>query len=331
MPFDLGDQQLHVTASVGVSVYPGDGDSGDVLVRNAHASMYRSKEQGRNRLQFYTAELSVEAQQRVAIENALHFAVQRKEFALHYQPKIDLDTGRINGVEALVRWRSPELGLVPPDRFIPLAEETGLIAPIGEWVLRTACEQLMAWREAGLSHLTVAVNLSPVQFELQDITALTERVLRETGLPAACLGIEITESALMRDSGAIIDTLRRLSGMGVTLFLDDFGTGYSSLSYLQRFPIDVIKIDRSFIRDVTSNAGDASISRAIIAMARSLGMKTVAEGVDTHAQVDFLRTHRCDMVQGYYYSPPLPAEELTRRLLTSAMDPGTPQRRVRYA
>jgi len=313
-PFEVEERKLHLTASVGVSVYPDDGDNAMEILKNAGAAMVRAKEQGGNCFQFYTQEMGVHVQTRVALEHALHRAVEQQEFELHYQPKVDLQSGQITGVEALIRWRDPELGMVPPDRFIPLAEETGLILPIGEWVLRTACRQAQAWHAAGHAQMSMAVNLSARQFRQQDVAALVRQILSETGLAPHYLELELTESLFMKDGEAVIKMLREIKAIGVTLALDDFGTGYSSLSYLRRFPIDVVKIDRSFINDVTESAEDASLTKAIIAMGRSLNMKTVAEGVETEAQLKFLINHQCDAIQGYYFSRPLPADALTELL-----------------
>jgi EAL domain-containing protein (putative c-di-GMP-specific phosphodiesterase class I) len=305
---------MHVSASVGVSMFPADGDTGDLLLRNADASMYRAKDEGRNCARFYTREMSALAQQRVALESALHCALEESEFELHYQPIVDMQ-GTIIAVEALLRWTSSSVGTVSPGNFIPVAEETGLIAPIGEWVMRTACTQLKAWHADGLRSISVAVNVSVRQIELHDVPGMVESVLRETGIEPKHLELELTESALMKKSDKLVGALYELNRMGVRLSLDDFGTGYSSLSYLRRFPIDSIKIDRSFIDEVMTSSDDAAISKAIIAMAHSLGIKTVAEGVETERQVEFLKAQRCHAAQGYFYSPALPAKEITALLL----------------
>jgi EAL domain-containing protein (putative c-di-GMP-specific phosphodiesterase class I)/ActR/RegA family two-component response regulator len=255
------------------------------------------------------------AEERVTLQNALCRALERQELELHYQPQVDLVSGRIRGVEALIRWRCPDVGLVAPDRFIPLAEETGLIIPIGEWVLRTACAQAVLWQAAGHRDLTMAVNLSARQFRQQDMAALVREVLAETGLAARYLELELTESVLMKDPELVAQTLRQLKEIGVSLSLDDFGTGYSSLSYLKRFPIDVVKIDRAFVRDVTVSADDAALTRAIIAMARSLNMSTVAEGVETPGQLGFVIRNHCDAMQGYHFSRALPVNEMNALLL----------------
>ena len=313
-PFLQDGRDLHLSASLGLSVFPQDGDSGDSLLAHADVAMYRAKARGRNGFQAYAPEMGVQAQERMALEVALRLALARHELALHYQPQVCRADGRIVGVEALLRWQHPELGQVSPARFIPLAEETGLILPIGEWVLKTACAQAMAWHAAGFVNLAVAVNLSARQVQQQDVPQLVRQVLRQTGLPAHCLELELTESTLMHDTDTAVQTLRQIKQLGVRLALDDFGTGYSSLSYLKRFPIDVLKIDQSFTFEVTTDEGAASITRAIIAMARSLNMSTVAEGVETAAQLEFLAAAGCDLMQGYFISRPLPAEKITALL-----------------
>jgi len=313
-PLNVEGRELHVSASIGVSVYPEDGDSGDALLKNADAAMYRAKEGGPNGFQFYVPDMGIQARQRTELETALRGASDRKEFRLHYQPQVDLKSGRISGVEALIRWTHPVLGPIPPARFIPLAEETGLIIPIGEWVLRTACVQAKMWHDAGYGDLSMAVNLSARQLRQNDIAETVRVVLAETGLTAEHLELELTETLLMQDSGAVADALRKLKTIGVTLSLDDFGTGYSSLSDLKRFPIDVIKIDRSFVSDLGRSEDDTSIARAIIAMAKILKIRTIAEGVETADQLGFLTANRCDAIQGYYFSRPLPAEEVFAQL-----------------
>ncbi len=317
-PFAQDGRQLHLSGSIGISVFPQDGENCDTLLQHADVAMYRAKANGRNGFQIYSSEMGAKAQERMELEAALRLAIERDQLELHYQPQIDGRDGRIVGVEALVRWRHPQLGLVPPARFIPLAEETGLILPIGEWVLRTACAQAMAWRAAGCTALSMAVNVSARQIQQQDVPALVREVLRDTGLPPGCLELELTESALMHDTEAAIATMRHLERLGVRLALDDFGTGYSSLSYLRRFPIDVLKIDRSFTADVTGDTGAASITRAIIAMAQSLDMTTVAEGVETQEQLEFLAGLGCQVMQGYHISRPLPADRVTALLMDTA-------------
>ncbi|MBI1907251.1 MAG: EAL domain-containing protein [Rhodocyclales bacterium] len=313
-PFVVAGHELHVTTSMGVSIYPDDGTDIETLLKSADAALYRAKDGGGNGAQLYTVAMGVEVEQRAEVENALHGALERHEFELHYQPKVDLRSGRVRGVEALIRWRHPEAGLIAPDRFIPLAEDTGLILPIGEWVLRTACAQLKAWHAGGHPELSMAVNVSARQFRQQDIPDLVAAVLADTGLTARHLELELTESLLVQDREAVSLALRRLKQIGVMLSLDDFGTGYSNLSYLRDFPIDVVKIDRSFVQDVTSSVTGASLAKSIIAMARSLDLTTVAEGVETEGQLRFLNTHRCDAIQGYYFSRPLPSDDLAALL-----------------
>lgn len=310
VPMPQDGRVLHLSASIGISIFPQDGDTCDRLLQHADVAMYRAKANGRNGFQCYSKEMGAQAQMRTELEAALRVALERDQLELYYQPQVDRD-GACVGVEALLRWHHPELGMVPPLQFIALAEETGLIVPIGEWVLRTACAQAEVWRAAGHAALSVAVNMSAKQFQQQDIPALVSDVLHATGLPAHCLELELTESALMHDTDAAIQTMRTIKELGVRLALDDFGTGYSSLSYLKRFPIDVLKVDQSFTFEVTSDDGAASITRAIIAMARSLNMSTVAEGVETRAQLEFLGALGCDVMQGYYIGRPMPVEQIT--------------------
>ncbi|HSI57482.1 MAG TPA: EAL domain-containing protein [Ideonella sp.] len=314
LPLLIDARSVQVSASIGVSIYPGDGTCGETLLKHADVAMYRAKELGGNDYRCYTDDMGLRAQEHLELQAALRQAVDEQQFELHYQPQVDLRTGRMNAMEALIRWRHPELGMVSPARFIPLAEETGLIVPIGEWVLRSACTQLKAWHEAGHLGLCVAVNLSARQFQGHDVAQMVRRVLGECGLAGEFLELELTESALMQDTEGVLKTLHELKATGAALALDDFGTGYSSLSHLRRFPIDVIKIDQSFTFDVASSAEAASITRAIIAMARSLDMKTVAEGVETEQQLRFMSEHQCDSVQGYYYSRPLAVDAMSALL-----------------
>lgn len=313
-PVDLGGQEVFVTASIGISVYPNDGSDAQTLVKNADAAMYRAKDLGKNNYQFFKAEMNTRAFERLTLENNLRRALERNEFELHYQPQVDLSTGQVVGAEALIRWRHPELGLVSPDRFVPIAEETGMILPIGEWVLRTACVQNKAWQDAGLPHLHVAVNLSGRQFKQKNLIAMIELILAETGLGAEHLELEITESVIMDQAAETIAAIGDMRMLGLRLSIDDFGTGYSSLSYLKRFPIDNLKIDRSFVRDITTDQDDAAIVKAVIALAHSLKLMVIAEGVETAAQFDFLREQGCDEIQGYYFSRPLEVAEFTARL-----------------
>ena len=307
-PILLEGSEIFVTTSIGITLFPHDGNDGNSLLKNADTAMYRAKEQGRNAYQFYTADMNAQASARLTMETGLRKALGREEFLLHYQPQVDLNTGNIVGVEALLRWRHPQMGLISPDEFIPMAEETGLIIPIGEWVLYTACAQCRNWPDAGCGPLRIAVNLSARQFRQKDLADTVARILNETGLDPRCLELELTESILMQNASATIATLQALSSLGIQISIDDFGTGYSSLSYLKRFPINALKIDRSFVRDITSDPDDAAITTAIIAMAKSLNLKVIAEGVETAEQLAFLRRHQCDNGQGYYFSQPVAAE-----------------------
>jgi len=313
-PLLQGGHECSVTASVGISTYPADGDDGATLLKNADIAMYRAKEQGKNNVQFYTPTMNIHSLQRLTLESGLRRALQREEFVLHYQPKVNIASGRVTGMEALVRWKRPESGMVSPAEFIPLAEETGLIVAIGEWVLKAACEYTQAWHREGVPPLRVAVNLSARQFAQASLVSDVARILDMTGLQPAALDLEITESMVMGNPEQAIQTLRQLKSMGISLSIDDFGTGYSSLGYLKRFPLDHIKIDRSFIKDIPEDNDDATITRTIIAMAHNLRLKVIAEGVETEAQLNFLREHGCDEIQGYYFSRPLPADEFTALL-----------------
>ena len=313
-PFRVDGHELFTTTSVGISLYPNDGDNAEVLLKNADAAMYRAKEEGRNNYQHFSPAMNVRALEHLALENNLRYALEREELLLHYQPQVDLKTGRVIGMEALLRWQHPDLGLVSPAQFISLAEETGLIVPIGEWVLRTACAQNKAWQEAGLSPVRVSVNLSGRQFFQKNLFEMISRVIRETGLDPNSLELELTESFLMKKAESNIATLRELSAMMVRLSIDDFGTGYSSLSYLKHFPIHSLKIDQSFVRDITTDPDDAVIVTAIVTLAHSLCLKVIAEGVETKEQLEFLRSLQCDVMQGYLFSRPLPAEEATKLL-----------------
>ena len=313
-PFIVDGQEFHITASIGISAYPADSQDVQGLLKNADIAMYRAKDQGKNNYQFYSAQMNVHTLERLAMESDLRRAMERNEFLLHYQPKVDIGSGRIVGVEALVRWQQSGKLLVAPAQFIPLAEETGLIVPIGQWVLTTACARNKAWQELHMPRLRIAVNLSARQFAHANLLPDVARVLKQTGLDPTLLEFEITESMVMHDPEHAVKLLIRLKDMGIQLSIDDFGTGYSSLSYLKRFPIDSVKIDRSFIADLPGDGDDAAITRAIIAMAHSLRLKVIAEGVETEAQLGFLREHRCDEMQGYLFSRPLPEDELLRLL-----------------
>jgi diguanylate cyclase (GGDEF)-like protein len=309
-PMEIDGKELVVTCSAGISIYPQDGPDVDTLLKNADAAMYRAKEHGRNNFQFYTSEMNERVNERLALENALRRAIERKEFLLHYQQRVDLRTGAIIGAEALVRWVHPEWGLVRPARFIPLAEETGLIVHIGEFVLREACRQVRAWLDAGLKPGVVSVNLSARQFRQEGLVRLVSRVLEETGVDPAHLEMELTESTVMHNVEAAVATLQGLKSLGISLSVDDFGTGYSSLAYLKNLPIDKLKIDRSFVRDIGTRDGseEGVLAQAIISLGHNLHLHVVAEGAETDAQVRFLKRHKCDEVQGFYYGEPVAPE-----------------------
>jgi EAL domain-containing protein (putative c-di-GMP-specific phosphodiesterase class I) len=321
-PVILGSKEFFVTCSIGVALYPNDSAAADSLLEHADIAMYRAKKVGRNNFQFYSPAMNEEAMERVRIESALRNALARDEFVLHYQPQVNLESGQIVGMEALIRWQHPELGMVAPNRFISVAEETGLIVPIGAWVMRTACAQTKAWQDAGLGQLRVAVNLSARQFGAANLLADIAAVLEHTGLAPDRLEIELTESLFMSDVTLAVELLHAMKKLGVSLSIDDFGTGYSSLSYLSRFPIDVLKIDRSFVADITRDASDAAIVASIIALAHNLKLDVIAEGVETREQLEYLRRHGCDQMQGYYFSRPLAAanfEQLLREHLEARM------------
>jgi len=308
-PVIVDDRELQVTCSIGFSLYPIDGLDADTLLKNADAAMYRAKEQGRNNVQFYTEELNQKIRKRLSMESMLRHALERDEFFLQYQPQVSLQTGTIIGFEALIRWNHASQGIISPLDFIPLAEELGLIVPISEWVLRTACTQMQEWHKAGFPKISVAVNLSARQFRQQDLVEVIASILQETGLAPAYLDLELTESMMMHNVESAVVTLNKLKHMGIKLSIDDFGTGYSSLNYLKRFPIDFLKIDKSFVKDITSDSDDAAIACSIIALAHSLRLKVIAEGVETEDQLAYLASHSCDAIQGYYFSRPmLPAQ-----------------------
>lgn len=317
-PFQIDEHELHVTMSIGISQYPDDGKDVTTLVKNADAAMYRSKERGKNRYCFYTLDLTEAALERLQLENDLRVALKKNELRVYYQPQYSLATGRLTGAEALVRWQHPRIGLVSPIKFIPLAESTGLIIPIGEWVLRGACAQTKAWRDAGLDIGRIGVNVAGQQIQRGDIVETVRKVLEETGLDPQCLELEITESFIMEQADKAINTLDELQNLGVALAIDDFGTGYSSLSYLKRLPIDKLKIDRSFIKDIPHDTDGEAIAKAVIALGKSLQLKIIAEGVETEEQKEFVRLEGCEEVQGYFYSRPVPNQELEDMLLTQS-------------
>ncbi len=309
-PMEIGGQELHTTASVGIAIYPDDGPDFATLMKKAETAMYRAKDAGRNTYCFFDEQMNVEAVEQLRLRNGLRRALENEEFVLHYQPQIKLASGALVGVEALIRWNHPELGMIPPGRFIPLAEDSGLIVPISEWVLREASRQAAAWAKQGHAGLVVAVNLSGVHFKRGNLEQSVVRALEESCLAPELLELELTESILISNTEGVLATVKRLKQLGVKLSIDDFGTGYSSLSYLKRFEVDKLKIDQSFVRDLGSDPEDAAIVRAIIQMARSLGLTTIAEGVESEAILDLLREFGCDEAQGYHFARPMPADEL---------------------
>jgi diguanylate cyclase (GGDEF)-like protein/PAS domain S-box-containing protein len=328
-PLTVQEHEFFLTCSIGVAIYPDDGATAEALIKHADIAMYRAKELGRDGHQFYKESMNQRTLDRLSIEADLRHALERNEFVVHYQPQLDLRSGAMVGMEALLRWQHPVMGMVAPDRFIGLAEEMGLIIPIGAWVIRTVCEQTKAWQDAGWFHLRAAVNLSARQFTQKTLAATVSSILRETGLDPRYLELELTESMVMNDVDSAIATLRNLKALGVHISIDDFGTGYSSLSYLRRFPIDVLKIDQSFVRELTMDGDAAAIVLAIISLAHSLRLKVIAEGVETGEQLAFLRAHGCDQMQGYYFSKPLPAADfeqlLAERRCLPSMEQAMPQ------
>ncbi len=319
-PMELLGQEVSVAGSVGISLYPKDGTDAETLVMNADAATYLAKDAGGNAFQFYAHAMNALTLEHLRIEAGLRRALEREQFMLHYQPQLDANTGVMIGVEALLRWNAPDEPNVGPASFIPIAEECGLIVPIGEWVLRTACAQQRAWVDQGHAPLKMAVNLSARQFQQTNLVELVATILEETGCEATWLELELTESMTMKNPEAAITTQQRLSDMGILLSIDDFGTGYSSLSYLKRFPIHSLKIDQSFVRDVTTDPNSAAIAMAVIALGHSMQLTVLAEGVETVEQLEFLRSHGCDQIQGYYASRPLPVREIDVLLKTGRPD-----------
>ncbi len=309
-PFSVDGSEVYITASVGISVCPADGDDVESLLKNADTAMHHAKEHGRNRFLFYEECMNKEASERLSLGNSLHRALERGEFELHYQPRVDTQKKKVVGVEALARWRHPTRGMVSPTAFVPLAEENGLIVALGEWVIRNACMQNRAWQKAGLEPIQIAVNLSSQQFNDRQLLQTIDDALAQSGLAAEYLEVELTESMLMDDSQVNNETLAALKELGIQIALDDFGTGYSSLSYLNRLPIDTLKIDRSFVCDLEVGSSSATIAAAIIALSKSLGLGVIAEGVETVQQLNFMTAHRCFEIQGNYFSTPLPADAL---------------------
>jgi diguanylate cyclase (GGDEF)-like protein len=315
-PHSIDRHDLHVTTSIGVSVYPDDGLDAETLIKNADTAMYQAKANGRHSYRFFKPEMNVRAVERQSIEEDLRRALERQELALHYQPKIDLTTGAITGAEALLRWTHPARGLVSPVQFVPVAEDCGLILPIGRWVLREACTQARAWVDAGLPATTMAVNVSAIEFQAEDFLEGVFAILNETGLDPRSLELELTESVLMKRVESTAFILQTLREAGVQVAIDDFGTGYSSLSYLRKFPVDALKIDQSFVRQISTAGDDAAIVTAVIDMARSLRLRIIAEGVETPEELAFLQAHQCGEAQGYYFSRPVPPQQYARLLVT---------------
>jgi len=321
-PMTIDGQELYITCSAGVSLYPADAPDVETLLKNADVAMYRAKEHGRNNFQFYTPEMNDLANERLALEHSLRRALERNELLLHYQPKVNLETGMIVGAEALLRWQHPEWGLIAPERFIPIAEETGLIVQIGAWVIRTACNQARLWQDAGLPPVIMSVNLSARQFRQESFVKEVTQILHETGLKPEQLEMELTESMLMHNANAAISILGGLKSLGVRLSLDDFGTGYSSLSYLSRLPIDTLKIDRSFVQHIgdQDECDNGILAQAIISLGHSLNLTVIAEGVETGEQLQFLKAHQCDEVQGFYFCKPTVAGEFAKMLAESLVE-----------
>jgi diguanylate cyclase (GGDEF)-like protein/PAS domain S-box-containing protein len=314
LPCRLEDRDFYVSCSIGYSLFPKDGETDEALLKNADAAMYHAKEAGRNNFQAYTPDMEVKATQRLELGGDLRLALENNEFYLCYQPRVSLSTGSIIGVEALIRWNHPKQGLVSPSHFIPIAEETGLITSIGEWIMKTACTQNKAWIECGLPQITMSVNLSARQFVKKDLVQSIEKILIETGLPPDQLELELTESLIMHNAELFIVTLNNLKALGIKLAIDDFGTGFSSLAYLKRFPIDRLKIDRSFVHNVASDKDSSAIAQAVIHLGHSMGLMVLAEGVETPEELEFLRTHQCDELQGFFFSKPLLADDFEQLL-----------------
>ena len=313
-PLMLERQEVHISTSIGIAIYPDDGDQADVILKHADSAMYHAKAQGRNNFQFFTEAMNNSSIELLSLENNLHKALVQNELCLYYQPQVSVVTGQLVGMEALIRWQHPERGFVSPGVFIPLAEETGMIMQIGEWVFREACMQGVNWLKSGYQLEKISVNLSARQLKDEGLPALIALILKETGMPADKLCIELTETALILEPDVALARLKKIKELGVSLSLDDFGTGYSSLSYLKRFPIDTLKIDQAFIRDVKVDHEDAALVKAIIAMAHGLGMEVIAEGVEIQEQLEFLGANACDTIQGYLFSRPLPAKEMIEHL-----------------
>ncbi|MGB3575776.1 MAG: PAS domain S-box protein [Candidatus Sulfotelmatobacter sp.] len=319
--FVVQGHSLSINCSVGISMFPEHGTDGEILIKNADAAMYSAKESGRNNFRFFTEDMNAQGVERLTLGNGLRLALDKKELFLVYQPQVDIVSGKIIGLEALLRWQHPTLGLVPPDKFIRIAENCGLIVPIGEWVVRTACRQARKWQDEGLPAVSIAINVSAVQFRQEDFCELIRRVLHETGLAPQYLELELTEGLLLANADVTFSVLQELKAMGLTLAIDDFGTGYSNFNYLRQFRVSNLKLDRSFIRDVAVNPDDAAITTAIISMAKSLNLKVIAEGVEDEAQMSFLRAHQCDEIQGYYFSKPLAVDKVADKLRGNSPKP----------
>jgi predicted signal transduction protein with EAL and GGDEF domain len=319
--FVVQGHSLSISCSVGISMFPEHGTDSEILIKNADAAMYSAKESGRNNFRFFTEDMNAQGVERLTLENGLRLALDKKELFLVYQPQVDIVSGKIIGLEALLRWQHPTLGLVPPDKFIRIAENCGLIVPIGEWVLRTACSQARKWQDEGIPAVSVAVNVSAVQFRQEGFCQLIRKVLDETGLSPQHLELELTEGLLLANADVTFSVLQELTDMGLTLAIDDFGNGYSNFTYLRQFRVSKLKIDRSFIRDVAVNPDDAAITTAIISMAKSLNLKVIAEGVEDEAQMSFLRAHQCDEIQGYYFSKPLAVDKVADKLRGNSPKP----------
>ncbi|WP_078411649.1 putative bifunctional diguanylate cyclase/phosphodiesterase [Priestia abyssalis] len=309
-PFIINNQEIHITTSIGISIYPDHGHRAEDLIKYADTAMYCAKETGKNNIQFYTQEMNESVSKKVTLEAALRKAIEKEEFSIYYQPQIHIQSNELIGVEALIRWNVPKLGAVPPAEFIPFAEETGLIVPIGEWVLKTSCQQLKLWHDQGFESLKLSVNLSSLQFQSENLVELIEEVIEDTRINPAFLELEVTESVAMFNEEQVINQLHELKKRGISIAIDDFGTGYSSLSYLKKFPVDTLKIDQSFIRDVLTNDSDRALVSGIISMAQSMNFKVIAEGVETHQHLSHLVALKCDGAQGYLFSKPLPTNDV---------------------
>jgi len=316
MPHALSERNVHLSASIGISIYPQDGRDADTLIKSADTAMYEAKRKGSNNYHFFEPNMNVRDVERQFLESSLGRALERQEFLLHYQPKVDLETGAITGAEALIRWMDPDRGLIPPAQFVPVAEDCGFIVPIGRWVLREACRQARAWIDAGLRPIPVAVNISAVELRAKNFLEGVCGILKDTRLEPRHLELELTESVLMQDDEFTISVLQALKAMGVQLAVDDFGTGNSSLSYLRRFPIDTLKIDQSFVHEISASADDAAFLAAVMSVGKTLKKRVVAEGVEKREQLAFLQTERCNEGQGYYFSPAVDAEHFPQLLGT---------------